>query len=104
MAPLFVCISKKSETRQVNRLLFSKPLNSLNHSRICGFGFGELSNGRQYGAFGPAPITFLDIKAWGELMKVELTAWEVEVLKEIDRVYMAEAMKNDRPRFIGHKG
>jgi len=37
-------------------------------------------------------------------MKVELTAWEVEVLKEIDRVYMAEAMKNDRPRFIGHKG
>jgi len=26
-------------------------------------------------------------------MKIELTAWEVEVLKEIDRVYMAEAMK-----------
>ena len=38
-------------------------------------------------------LTYSEMKAWCELMKVTPTAWEVETIKEIDRAYITEAMK-----------
>jgi len=55
--------------------------------------FCELAGGRQYSEVGPMALTYSEMKAWCELMKVTPTAWEVETIKEIDRAYITEAMK-----------
>ncbi|PKN71192.1 MAG: hypothetical protein CVU54_01865 [Deltaproteobacteria bacterium HGW-Deltaproteobacteria-12] len=55
--------------------------------------FCDLSNGRQYGEFGPMPLSFSEIRAWANLTKIEPEAWEVDVIKQLDRAYLAEAMK-----------
>ena len=55
--------------------------------------FCELSGGRGYTENGPAPLAYSEIQAWSQLIKSEPTAWEVEALKKIDRVYLTEAMK-----------
>lgn len=55
--------------------------------------FCELHGGRQYSEIGPMALTYSEIKAWCELMKVEPAAWEVETIKEIDRAYITEVMK-----------
>lgn len=39
------------------------------------------------------PLSYSEIKAWSELTKTEPEAWEVDVIKQIDRVYMSEAAK-----------
>lgn len=38
-------------------------------------------------------LSFSEIKAWAELTHSEPTAWEVGVIKQIDRVYLTEANK-----------
>jgi len=55
--------------------------------------FCELSGGRGYAEFGALPLTFSEIRAWAELTQTEPTAWEVDVIKILDRVYLNEAMK-----------
>lgn len=55
--------------------------------------FYELSNGRQYGEFGPMPLSFTEIKAWADLSKAEPDAWEVKVIKQLDRLFLTEALK-----------
>ena len=55
--------------------------------------FCDLSNSRQYGEAGPMALTYSEIQAWANLTKNEPAAWEVEVLKKIDRVFLNEAMK-----------
>ncbi len=39
------------------------------------------------------PISFSEMKAWADLTHSDPAAWEVKVLKEIDRVYLSEANK-----------
>lgn len=55
--------------------------------------FCELSNARQYGEFGPMPITFLEIFAWSNLKQTRLDFWELDAIKAIDRVFLLEACK-----------
>lgn len=55
--------------------------------------FIELSNGRQYGEFGPMPLSYTEIQAWAALTGNTPTAWEVETLKRIDVAFLQEAMK-----------
>lgn len=55
--------------------------------------FCELSGGRGYAESGPLPLNYSEIRAWAELTKTDPTAWEVEVIKKIDRIYLAEVMK-----------
>lgn len=33
------------------------------------------------------PLTNLELKAWCDLMKIDLHIWEVEVLHSLDRIY-----------------
>jgi hypothetical protein len=55
--------------------------------------FCQLSNSRSYAEFGALPITYAEIKAWAELTHSEPTAWDVNVIKQIDSVFIAEANK-----------
>jgi len=55
--------------------------------------FCQLSNSRSYAEFGALPISYNEIKAWAELTRSEPTAWEVEVIKKIDGVFIAEGNK-----------
>jgi hypothetical protein len=55
--------------------------------------FCDLSGGRGYAEFGPLPLSYSEIQAWAALTKNEPTAWEVNVLKQIDREFLSEAAK-----------
>ena len=55
--------------------------------------FCELSGGRGYSISGPLPLNYSEIQAWSQLTKTDPTAWEVQVLKAIDRVFITEAGK-----------
>ncbi|MCK5245223.1 MAG: hypothetical protein KAJ90_08130 [Desulfobacterales bacterium] len=55
--------------------------------------FCELSNSRDYGMVGPKPLSYSEIQAWSQLTKIDPTAWEVQAIKAIDRVFIAEAGK-----------
>ena len=55
--------------------------------------FCELSGGRGYSEVGPLPLSYSEILAWSQLMKTSPTAWEVQAIKAIDRVFITEAGK-----------
>lgn len=38
-------------------------------------------------------LTYSEIQAWAGLTKSEPTAWDVDVIKQIDRVFIQEALK-----------
>lgn len=50
--------------------------------------FGELARGRGGSGFGPNPISWQDIRAWGDLTGIEPTVFEVECLMAIDQAYL----------------
>lgn len=53
--------------------------------------FLALSRARGSGAAGPNPITFADILAWSQLMRVPLEPGHVEAICAMDRAFLAEA-------------
>lgn len=58
--------------------------------------FWQINKGRTYHMSGPNPITWQDIEAWSNLLSTQIQPIEVEILKEIDSVYleyMAEKQK-----------
>ena len=55
--------------------------------------FCELSNGRGYSEAGPLPLNYSEILAWSQLTKTDPTTWEVQAIKTIDRIFIAEANK-----------
>jgi hypothetical protein len=59
---------------------------------LWGF-FCELSGARGYSEMGPLPLTYSEIQAWAQLTRTDPTAWEIQVIKSIDRVFLTEAMK-----------
>jgi hypothetical protein len=50
--------------------------------------FTILNGSRSIGFNGPNSISFGDIKAWMELTDTPLTAFEVEAIIKLDKVYM----------------
>jgi hypothetical protein len=58
--------------------------------------FRQLCETRSCG-FGPNPISLSEIDAWGRLMRVELSVFEVMVVKALDDAWLREwAEKNAR--------
>jgi hypothetical protein len=55
--------------------------------------FIELSNGRGYSEMGAQPLNYSEIKAWADLTHSDPTAWEISVIKSIDRTFLTEGMK-----------
>jgi len=52
-----------------------------------------LSGGRGYSEAGPSPLTYTEIKAWSDLTRQDPQAWEIQVLKQIDRIFISESLK-----------
>jgi hypothetical protein len=50
--------------------------------------FWQISNGRSAGMSGPNALTWQDIKAWKDLLQVQIRPVEVEIIYEIDRAYL----------------
>lgn len=60
---------------------------SLAVSHLLGY-FQQLSTARQVGTV-LNPLTFSEIMAWSHLMQIPLAVWEIEVIKQLDLVYLA---------------
>lgn len=58
-------------------------------AHILGY-FAELSNRRNWSEAGAAPISFIEIKAWQEIMNVCLERWELKALLAIDKVWLEQ--------------
>lgn len=50
--------------------------------------FLELHNGRTYNMSGPNPISYDTIYFWCHMMGIELTPWEIGVIKDLDNIYI----------------
>lgn len=50
--------------------------------------FIELHDGRTYGMSGPNPISYDTIQSWCKLSGVDLSYWEVRIIKSIDNIYI----------------
>jgi hypothetical protein len=60
--------------------------------------FVEIHTGRSYSANGPNPLSWPDIKAWDDLMRVGLKEWEIRAIKALDVLWlntMGEDETND---------
>lgn len=56
--------------------------------------FNELSSARGYGLNGPLAITHQEIKAYCDLMDLDLTPWDVSVIRAMDTAYIDETYKH----------
>jgi len=54
--------------------------------------FWDLHQGRG-GGFGPAPLAYGEIEAWGRLLRTAPRAWEVEMLRQMDVAYLSAVAK-----------
>ncbi len=50
--------------------------------------FIELHDGRTYGMSGPNPLSYDLIKAWCDLMSVDLSPWEITTIKSLDNIWI----------------
>lgn len=50
--------------------------------------FWQIHRGRTYGMSGPNPLTWTDIESWSNILQTEVRPIEVEIIKEIDSVYL----------------
>jgi len=50
--------------------------------------FWQISRGRSGGLSGPNPLTWQDIKSWKDLLEIQIRPIEIEILYEIDSVYL----------------
>jgi hypothetical protein len=66
--------------------------------------FSALTDWRQQ-TMGVGPLSHLEMEAWARLMRIEISPFEVEVLRMLDREcrqYYAEKSKDeDKPRSVG---
>jgi hypothetical protein len=60
--------------------------------------FWEIRNAVGGNGFGANPISFCEMKAWTELTNIELTPWEVLVLRRMDNEFLKISNKNARDR------
>jgi len=59
--------------------------------------FINLSSSRQSG-FGISPLSYTEIKNYGDLMGIEFEPWEVNMIKLFDRVTVAEVNKQQEKK------
>jgi len=58
--------------------------------------FWELNQGRQAGISGPASLSWLEIKAWSELNRVQLEQWELQAIRIMENAYLQAANKKGK--------
>lgn len=60
--------------------------------------FWQVHRGRTYGMSGPSPLTWPDIQSWTTLLQTNIRPIEVEILKEIDSVYLEYVAKKQKKK------
>jgi hypothetical protein len=58
-------------------------------------------NSTRGGGWGAAPITYSELYAWMVLTGVEISPWEVGILKEMDNAFLTTVTKIDKSRTKG---
>jgi len=48
---------------------------------------------RSQSGFGPSPLCFSDIDAWSRLSGTKLHGWELEVILDLDGIFLTEISK-----------
>lgn len=70
--------------------------------------FWELHSSRTSSMNGPEPLSYQEINAWDSLKKVELRPIELDIIKQLDTVFMGHVNKKIRQKSkqgtIGKKG
>ena len=56
--------------------------------------FLELDAARGANGFGPNPLSYTEIDAWARLTGARLSAWEVSLLRDIDRVVIEKTARD----------
>lgn len=62
--------------------------------RLWGW-FAELDAARGSNGWGPNPIGWAELAAWQQLAGVQLTPWEAETLRTLDRVRLAQLNRKE---------
>ena len=57
--------------------------------------FVAISNGRGSSGFGANAITWSDLAAWSQLMRIELDRWEVTMLRRLDIVFLSSLAEKE---------
>lgn len=55
--------------------------------------FLELSETRRSNGFGPEPLSYSEMEAWGRLTGRRLQPWQVRLIKQLDHEFMANHAK-----------
>lgn len=50
--------------------------------------FWQIHRGRSHGMAGPNPITWENILAWRDLLEIQIRPIEIEIINEMDSVYL----------------
>ena len=67
---------------------------SLNHLWAY---FLELHRRRKSNGFGPVPLQYVDIEAWGRLTRIKLDLWELQAILEADDAYLIVSANKPSP-------
>lgn len=49
----------------------------------------------QSNGMGAIPLSSVEVRSWGELMKIDLEIWEFEILRAASRAYCAQSASKD---------
>jgi len=60
--------------------------------------FWEIRNATGGNGFGANPISFCEMKAWCELNDIEITPWEVSILRKMDTEFIKNSNKSIRDK------
>ena len=56
----------------------------------------DIHEGRTHNGNGVAPLSWSDIKAWSDVRNQHLSYTELELVRTIDRAYVAKSAKDDK--------
>ena len=66
--------------------------------------FWELSAKRQYGAGGPSPLSFSDLKAWTGLTGTYVDPLEMKMILAMDSAWLSTVAEESRQDRLRHEG
>ncbi|SFD16959.1 phage tail assembly chaperone [Salipiger profundus] len=88
-------LSKRLSAALMQHLEGGKP-KAPEGSSILWNAFMALSRARTCGPMGPNPISYPEIAAWAQLMRMPLEPHHVEALAAMDAVWMKRAYRSDK--------
>ena len=60
--------------------------------------FLELHRRRKSNGFGPVPLQYLDVEAWGRLTNRKLDVWELQAILGVDDAYLTVSAKHSKSK------